>query len=608
MNDDLLPYYNSELAYLRDAGAEFAAKYPRVAGRLQLEADRCEDPHVERLLEGFAFLAARLRLKIDDEYPEVADALLGMLYPHYQRPLPSMSIVQFRVARGQDAPTAGFRIEPGARLVSPPVGGTPCRFRTVYPVTLWPIEVAEARLEAGRLSVAGAPPGTVALLHLVLRSNSGAPLSDLAPARLRFYLDGEGPVTSTLYELLLNDTRSVVARWRGPEGATETITLMEPALEPVGFGRDEGMIPYPARSFPGYRLLQEYFALPEKFLFVDLVGLDRLAGRGLGDEVELLVFLDRAPGGDLAVGPENFRLGCTPIVNLFPHVAEPIALTHRQPEYRVVPDVHRPLANEVYSIDEVFGVGSYLRETVRYEPFYSLRHAADGGKPRAYWYATRRPSQRQGDGGTEVDLAFVDPGFNPRLPAAETITVRATCTNRDLPALLPFGGDGGDFELEAQAPVGRVRCLRKPTRTLRPALGRGAQWRLISHLALNHLSLVDSEHGLEALREILRIYDFADGAVSRQQIAGITRVASRRVAGRAARTIGDAATLGMEVTLEFDEAHFVGSGAFLLASVLERFLGLYVSINSFCRLVATTKRPEGILKRWPPRAGERTLL
>src|SRR5205085_4959162 len=179
--------------------------------------------------------------------------------------------------------------------------------------------------------------------------------------------------------------------------------------------------------------------------------------------------------------------------------------------------------------------GSFLDEPIRYEPFYSVKHAQRDGRPPASWFQTRRRSLKKDDPGTEVELSFVDPGFNPRLPASETITVHLTCTNRDLPVRLPFGGEQGDFELDAQAPLSRVRCLRKPTRPLRPPLGRGAQWRLISHLALNHLSLTDQDAGLDALREILTVYDFADSAVTRQQIAGISGVSYRRTTGRTGR-------------------------------------------------------------------------
>jgi type VI secretion system protein ImpG len=608
MDDDLLSYFNGELAFLREMGAEFAASYPKVAGRLQLEADRCADPHVERLLEGFALLTARVRKKIEDDFPEVTDALLNLLYPHYLRPLPSMSLVQFQVGPEQAKLTTGIAIPPGSPLGARAAEGTSCRFRTVYPVTLWPIAVAAARLDTSRVLVAGKPPGAVALLQLTLKGVGGVTFAQLVLDRLRFFLDGEGPVASALYELLINGVCKVLVRGRGADGRDQVIELPPSAIQPVGFGRDEGMFPYPARSFLGYRLLQEYFSFPEKFLFIDLAGLGLLSGRPLGDTVEVQFFLDRAPREELLVQPENFRLGCTPIVNLFSLVAEPIPLAQTQTEYRVVPDVHQPLATEVYSIDEVTCTAAFLQEPIRLDPIYAVGQIFDGPRSSAYWYATRRPSQKAGDPGSEVFLSFVDPGFNPRVPAEGTITVRASCTNRDLPSRLPYGGEQGDFELEAQALVGRARCLRKPTPPLRPRLGRGAQWRLISHLALNHLSLVDSDRGLEALRAILLLYDFADSAVTRQQIAGITRVSSRRVAGRTGRRGGLPVGLGVEVTVEFDESRYVGSGAFLLASVLERFLGLSVSINAFSQLVARTRQRAEILKRWPPRAGERTLL
>jgi len=608
MNDESLAYYNAELAYLRELGAEFAGKYPKVAARLMLEADKCADPHVERLLEGFAFLAARVRKKIDDEFPEITDALLGVLYPHFQRPLPSMTIVQLLPGAEPGKLAAGVAVPRGTRLRSRAVGGMPCQFRTAYPVALWPIEVAAARLDPDRVTVPGKPPQAVALLQLSLRCAPGTTFADLALDHLRIHLDGEGPLPFAIYESLCNNTCRVVVRGTRADGRDEAVTLPDDAIRPVGLASHEGMFDYPARSFPGYRLLQEYFAFPEKFLFVDLTGLDRLGPRKFGAAVEVLIFLDRPPRADRSVQAENFRLGCTPAVNLFTAVAEPIRLDRAQYEYPVVPDVHRPLAAEVYSVDEVSGTSAFLDEPARYEPFYSIRHAADGARPRAYWYATRRPSPRKDDPGTEVHLAFVDLGFDPKLPAAETITVRATCTNRDLPARLPFGGEQGDFELEAPGPVGRVRCLRKPTRPLRPPLGRGAQWRLISHLSLNHLSLADTDEGLDAIREILSLYNFDDSPSATQQIQGITRVAGRRAAGRTGSRLGNAVCLGVEVGIEFDETCYVGGSAFLMASVLERFLGLYASINSFSRLVATTGPRGEILKRWAPRTGERTLL
>jgi len=608
MIDELLHYYNGELAYLRELGAEFAQKYPKVAARLLLEADKCEDPHVERLLEGVAFLTARIRHKLDDEFPEITDSLLSIVYPYFQRPLPSMSVVQFVLNRAQANLTEGFTIERGSRINSRPVGGVPCPFRSVYPVNLWPLEVKAARLDPDRVNVPGKPSRAVSLLQLSIATIGGVSLSQLKLDRLRFFLDGSGPLPYSLYELILNDVCQVQIRTPMQDGRYESIVLPPDAIKPVGFEADEGMVDFPNRSFTGYRLIQEYFSLPEKFLFFDVTGLESIAGKRFDQSMELMFFLNRAPREDFPLQPENFRLGCTPVVNLYKTVAEPIALNQTQYKYRLIPDIQRQLATEVYEIDRVTSLSGFLDEPTHYEPFYSIRHANANPGMQAYWYATRRTSNVKDDPGTEVELSFVDPNFNPRLPASETITVHLTCTNRDLPSRLPFGGEQGDFELEGQGPVSRVRCLRKPTRPLRPPLGRGAQWRLISLLSLNHLSLVDSEEGLHALQELLLILNFADTAASRQQIAGITKVSSRRVPVRTGRRIGSAVCLGTEVELEFDETHYVGGGAFLMASVLERFLGLYTSINSFTRLVARIRQREGILKQWPPRAGEKNLL
>jgi type VI secretion system protein ImpG len=290
-------------------------------------------------------------------------------------------------------------------------------------------------------------------------------------------------------------------------------------------------------------------------------------------------------------------------VNLFEQIAEPIRLNHAETEYRVIPDVRRQSTTEVYAIDSVTCTSPQLDEPIEVQPFYSIRHADTTASHQSFWHATRQPSPRKGDAGTEVVLSLVDLNFQPTLPPAETLTLRITCTNRDLPGKLPFGGNQGEFEIEGAV---RVRSLTKPTETVRAPLQRGAQWRLISHLSLNYLSI--SEGGREALQEILRLYDFSDSAVVRQQIAGITKVTSRRVVGRPASMPWNGFCRGVEVSIEFDEEKYIGSGVFLFASVLEKFLGLYASLNSFTQMIAHTLQREEPLKRWPLRAGEQILL
>ncbi len=620
MNDELLAYYERELVFLRQLGAEFADRYPKIASRLVLERDKCEDPHVERLLEAFALLTARVHRKLDDELPEVTESLLGVLYPHYLAPIPSMSIVQFMLDPAQARLQTGQTIPAQSMLSSRPVEGTPCRFRTCYPVTIWPIEITSANFQPpASIGILGDATRTV--LRLVLRVTDGQPFWDLRQKisiseekpleRLRIFLQGEANLVYSLYELIFNNAVRVELRSPSARNAPPPVALKADAIQPVGFGRDEGMLPYTDRSFLGYRLLQEFFTFPEKFLFFDLCELNRMGQIGAGDVMEVWIYFNREFSLEKFINAQAFRLNSTPIVNLFHQVAEPIRLTHTQPEYRVVPDVRRQMATEVYSIDEVISISPHLEKPVVYRPFYSYKHSVSEGDPRTFWHAGRRASQRKQDDGTEVYLNLVDLDFNPSVPNVEVLTVHTTCTNRDLPGRLPFGTGEGDFQLEGPGVFNSIRCLSKPTSTLRPAMRRGLQWRLISHLSLNYLSLLEREgtgSGPEALQEILRLYDYAETAVTDRQIKGIHKVTAKRVFRPVGRMMRSSFARGMEVSVLFDEPQYVGTGLFLFASVLERFFALYASINSFTQLVASTRQREGILKRWPPRAGEQIIV
>lgn len=609
MNDDLLEYYQREMSYLRALGAEYAENYPDVARRLRLEPDRCADPHVERLLEGFAFLTARIRRKLDDEYPEIAQAYLEMLAPHLLRPIPSLTVAHLENGPDPKRLAEGHTLPRGTGVVTlRPVEGHGCTFRTTQDVTLWPLAVSDARLSLDRIDAPDAPRAARSLLRISMRCEAPTDLGRIG--KLRLYLNGPPEATYPLYEGLLRDVceARVVAGGR-------TIALKAGALQPVGFEADQAALPLPLQSFPASLLLLEYFAFPEKFLFVDVDGWKALSGPPASGEVELQLFLSSPPRvkAETAVTAETFKLGCVPIINLFGKPAEPLRLTQSRAEYRIVPDVHKPLATEIHSIDKVSSWGSYLAKSRAFEPFYSTRHALAGPQPDAYWHATRYPSGRPGDDGTELDIAFVDLDFRPTRPASETILIDVTCTNRGIPPRMKvldrLSREQGDFQVQAQAPIGKVRALRTPTKPLRPSLGRSVQWRLISTLSMNHLSLVSDPRGVEALREALRIHDFARSDVTRQLVQGVAAVGSRRVAGRLpAGARGGAVAMGVEATVTFDESRYVGSGAYLLAMVLERFLGNSASINGFSKLTARSLQREGVIQSWPPRAGERTLL
>jgi type VI secretion system protein ImpG len=622
MKDDLLPYYESELAFIRQMAADFAAKYPKEAGRLQLHSQPCPDPHVERLIEAFALLAGRVRRKIDDEFPEITESLLEILYPHYLRPVPAMSIAQFEIDPEQGKLTTGYSVGKGSALYSKPAGSIGCQFRTCSPVTLWPLQVASASFSPpSGLSFGPTVSEAAAVIRIELRCLGGAKFPELQVESLRFFLGEDSQTAHTLYELIYNNTLKLLVRNPAKGSRTAPTVLPASCLHQIGFGRQEGLLPYSERSFLGYRLLQEYFSFPEKFLFFEISGLDRVPREGFDDGFELLILLDefqrkeRIAQLERAVSADTFRLGCTPVINLFERCAEPIRISHSTTEYRVIPDVHNELATEVYSIDRVTSTAPYSDQPEEYHPFYSLRHAYDRQPGQRFWHASRRPSPRKDDGGTDVYLSLVDLGFKPSFPPVETLTVHVTCTNRDLPAKLPLTGQFGELEMES-GPLLRIRFLHKPTETVRPPLGTGParenaardslQWRLISHLGLNYLSIVDG--GLNALQEILRLYDFSERAVVQRQIAGITKISSSPQIARVISENGVVFCQGVRVALEFDEEQYVGTGVFLLASVLERFFGLYNPINSFSELRVTTKQRKGVFRQWAPRAGEQVLL
>ena len=613
MRDELLLYYERELAYLRKMAVQFADKHPKVASRLVLEPTRCEDPHVERLLEAFAFLSARVHLKIDDEFPEISEALLTVIYPQLVRPIPSMSIVEFQLDAEKGKLASGLPVDRNSLMHSRPVAGAPCTFRTCYDTTLWPVSVSAAEWKPpSRLQPAIKAGDSTGAIRLEVNCDPGVSFQELKIDKLRFYLDGESGFVHSLYELLFSRLNRILVRDCTPGSKVTPVTLPASALQPVGFAEDEGMMSYSRRSFVGHHLLLEYFSFPEKFFFIDLTGLAPLWSSGPKKSVEFIFLIsdvdseDRQQRLELELSHKTFRLGCSPVVNLFAQTAEPIRLTQRKHEYPIVPDRRRPHATEIFSIDEVACIDAETQQITTYEPFYSLRHSTRSGRQQCFWLARRRPSIRPKDEGTDMFLSLVDLSLSPLRPEANILSIRTTCTNRDLPARLPFGNEDGDFELDGASPLKRIVALRKPTPAIRPPSGKASLWRLISHLSLNHLSLV--QEGTEALKQILRLYDNSQSAYSQGVIDSILQVNSSPHFARVASENGISFARGTRVEVQLDESQFAGGGVFLFASVLERFLGLSASLNSFTQLVVTTPQRKEVLHEWMPRAGRRILV
>lgn len=625
MNPELIKYYSAELQHLREMGGEFAKEYPKIAGRLGLESLECADPYVERLLEGFSFLAARVQLKIDAEFPRFTQHLTELVYPHYLAPTPSMTVVQIRPDLSNSGLAEGVKIARGSALRSllDKNGSTRCEYRSAHDLTLWPLEIADAKFFTHSGSLGGAdialPVGVKAGLRLRLRATGGLKINQLKLDKLALYLRGTDSMPTRLYERLVGSAMGVVVM-PVSRPATWHAQLPATAVAPMGFAEDEALLPISKQSFQGYRLLQEYFAFAARFMFVSIDGLQQALRRCGDNEVEVIVLLKRGdPMLEQAVDASNFALYCTPAINLFPRRTDRIALSAEQFEYHVVADRTRPMDFEIYRIEEVTGYGAGAAAEQKFEPFYHARDLGAGYGAGAYYQVRRDKrvrSSRQAERGprtsylgSETFIALVDAANAPFRGDLRQLGLQVLCTNRDLPLTLSIGVGASDFTLDVEAPIESVRCVSGPSRPL-PSFAHGAvAWRLLSHLSLNYASLVDSDakEGARAMRDLLSLYCPVDDPAAQRMIEGLHSIESHPVTRRLPCAGPIVFGRGLAITLTLDDAAFEGAGAFLLGAVLSHYFAQYVSINSFAETVVRTLS-RGEIMRWPARVGQcRTL-
>jgi type VI secretion system protein ImpG len=628
VDERLLRFYNRELEHLREMGSEFAREFPKIAGRLGLPqdaGDKVADPYVERLLEGFAFLAGRVQLKLESEFPQFTQHLFETVYPHYLCPTPSMAMVRFEPDLTEGALAEGPAVPRGSILRSALAekGQTRCLYSTAHEVRLWPLELVEAAYHTRDLSTLGVPGADKARAALRLRlrcSGGGARPGTLPLEDLVFHLRGPGATAMRLYEQIFGHARDVVLHGV-TRPAAWSAALGPGAVGQVGFEDEEALLPFGPRSFHGYRLLQEYFAFPQRFLFARF-GRLRQALRGRSDEaVDLTILFDQA---DLeleqGVTAEHFALFCTPAVNLFEKRLDRIHVTDRVSEFHAVPDRTAPLDYEVHSILSVTGYGTRgVGEEQEFRSFYAARDTAtsNAGRYFAVHRVPRMISEREQRGrrrslsyaGSETFIALVDDHDAPFNGNLRQLAVVARCTNRDLPLQMPVGRGASDFTLDTGAPVRAIRCVGSPTAPMPSRAEGNFAWRLVSHLSPGYLSISDTKggDGASALREILSLYVDASRPELRRQIDGIRAVAQQAIVRRIGRSGPSGFARGLEVTLVMDEQAFEGSGIFLLGAVCERFFAEYVPINVFSSSVIRSVQ-RGEVKRWPARAGQQHLL
>lgn len=613
--EGLRPHYERELAFLRTHSGDFARRYPKIAARLQVSGDVGPDPHVERLIESFALLTSRVHKRLDDDFPLFTETFLEVLYPHYLRPFPACAIARFDAGAAAAQMSAAAIIERGTALTSRPVQGVACKFRTAFPVALLPVKLTAATFRGAINNADPAlPRNATTLLSLSFDLTSAqVTWKSLGVPALRVYVDGEGSQVSALREAMIGRVIGMAAQMT-PVGPWHSCGSLLPTT--VGFAPDEALIDFDARSHQGYRLLTEYFAFPDKFNFIDIplppavllstarsitLHLAMTGIRSDSDEARLLE----------TVSERNLMLGCTPVVNLFKQKADPIRISHLGERYAVLPDSRRAFAYEVVAIDRVYRVQQTPQgeSIVEFKPFYSLQHdeLIEGDKPGGrYWYSHRDDGLALASPGYETEIGIVDIRFDPASPQSDTLSLDVRATNRDLPSQLSAGNVGGDLFLEGGSIAKEIRLIKKPTISQRFERGHGAIWRLISHLSLNHLSL--SGGGIQALREMLRLYDLPQSAANRSQIEALISVefgaAHAWLPGEPFPTF----VRGTEVRLTVDESGFVGAGLRAFAQVLDHFFALYVHANSFTQLKVISSRTREELVVCPRRSGDSPLV
>jgi type VI secretion system protein ImpG len=621
MDKRVLQYYEQELHFVRELGAEFARRFPKVAGRLGITDLTNLDPHVERLFQGFALLAGRVQHRLDSEFPQLTDQLLDQVYPHYLSPTPSMAIVQFQPTAQDASLVSGFTMPRGTELRGrSESAGVVCQFRTAHAVELWPIAIESIEYTSVLSSIADLRVPTRspirALLRVVLKMTAGRRFDQLRLSSLPLFVSVTDDRSARLYEALAAHVASLIMRW-GPR-PKEHVAFGEahPVTRQLGLDQEHAMLPVTAESFRGYRLLHEYFAFPSRFHFVELLGLAPGIARCTTDKLELLLPLthyDSVLEGKLEL--ERLQLFAAPAVNLFQRSCDLISVSDAGDELQVMPDRTQPLDYEVHSITRVAAFLPGDTQARDYQPMHALRGRLESDRltrnytierrPRVVPYNEYRAGRRTEYPGSEVFLRLSDLSHGGEAAGLSQLAVEALCTNRDRPLLLARDR-GRYFTLSRGGPVDEVRCLVGPSMPRALSLDGDLAWRLVSHLSVNYLSTSEAQSGGEALREMLSLYArFGDPLLCREVI-GIRAVHSQPVIRPYPQPGPRRFVRGLEVQLECEEQAF-GHGVLTLAAVLSVFFAKYANGNSFTETVLRT-RERGEVHRWPAVAGLRHSL
>lgn len=609
--DELLQYYERELGTLHAHNQAFARRYPAIAGALGILGGDMGDPHLARMLQAFAMFNARTAKRLADGFGAFSETLLEVNFPHYLRPFPACAIA--RIDNDLAAVSELAVIPRGTLMHAAEHQGVACKFTTAYDVAVAPLRLSEVRFH----SIVAAPPAVRlppdlgAAISITLEATGATCTLDGLPlSMLRLFLDGEPAFCATLRDSLFLRARCAYVEVDGVWQALDAVPL-----HPVGFAIEDALMPARAASHPAYRLLGEWFAFPDKFNFVDLdlAALRPLLPPACRRCTVHLLLADVQADTDIArilrpLSARHLVPGCTPVVNLFRQAANPVRLTHTSAEHVLLPSVRQAHCYDIHSVDSVQVLGETAQGATldTFHPFYSMRHGEAGGRQGRYWVTRRDEDMALSHPGYDMRIAFVDGAMQPLHDATQTVSIMLTCSNRDLPSRLVFGNAAGDLRHDGVASALPVRLLRKPGAPCRFPSGAASHWRLIAQLSLNHQSL--NEQGLPLFKQILELYNLPGSASAARQIAGLTGLRQRAASTWLHDAAGGSLVFGIDVLLSVDEEAFVGSGLHAFAQVIERFLGLYVHLASFTRLIVLSQKTGKELLCCLPRNGNQTLV
>lgn len=594
LENKLLSYYQKELSYLKTYGLAFARQFPKVARRLGMSEGLSEDPHVERIIESFALLTAQIQQRMDDDMPEVTDALLNALAPQLARQFPSVCIIQMQTSNKNSGITAQNEIKEGTELFSQPIDGEVCRFRTVYPVFLQPLSLERTQLvfsESDRIW----------RLQLSFTVWPGATVTE---GKLRLFLSGAEPAVHILHALICSEVASFSVLHDEIRH-----TLSPEDINAVGFGENEGLLDHDSLISPAHALLQDYFFFQQKFHFIDLP-LPHQFSAGSNERFNFTFEFNRcsiarrletlAP----VVDESFFRLHCTPAINLFEHRAEPIIPNKNQGEYLVIPDIRHQDSMEVWSINKVLAIRTQDNETTSRPiyPLFGLDHSRIDGESGLYWQSLQRESVAEGGSKRDLFIAFSDLSQKPLEPGSDLVSLHLTCTNRDLPLRMLNGHPSGDFDSEIPLSGVKIVALTRPTHPVRPPLRQASHWRLISQLSLNHM-LISGEQGARVLQETLALYNFNNNPDNARLINLIGSVTVTPVTARIKAADPRSLARGIDITIHFLAQAVNEPDHYMLCRFLDCFLALYAPVNSFSRVVTEIENLAETRRLWPIRAG-----